>query len=175
MDKAVLTRLWSQYLAHDHSGGGRGLTLDGAVAAGHIAFWPGAASTIPAGWALCDGGGGRPDLRGRFLRGASADGDVGAIGGADTVDNSHAHVSSITTDVAGAHSHAVSFAATSGGSIIVNNAAEGFPDPVHGHADGATDTIGGVAHSITGNAATGGSTTLNNLPPHYHGYWIVKT
>lgn len=37
---------------------------------GLICLWSGAIVDIPAGWSLCDGGGGRPDLRNRFIVGA---------------------------------------------------------------------------------------------------------
>ena len=58
--------------------------LTGAVPAGTIALWSGAVSAIPAGWALCDGGSGTPDLRGRFVVGAGGDYAVGDTGGAAT-------------------------------------------------------------------------------------------
>jgi len=35
-----------------------------------ICLWAGAVIEIPAGWALCDGNNGTPDLRGRFVVGA---------------------------------------------------------------------------------------------------------
>lgn len=35
-----------------------------------ICIWAGAIVDIPAGWSLCDGNGGRPDLRNKFLIGA---------------------------------------------------------------------------------------------------------
>lgn len=37
---------------------------------GIICLWGGAIVDIPAGWALCDGNSGRPDLRDRFVIGA---------------------------------------------------------------------------------------------------------
>ena len=55
-----------------------------AVPAGTIAAWKGAADAVPAGWALCDGANGTPDLRGRFLVGAGGDYAVGDTGGAAT-------------------------------------------------------------------------------------------
>ena len=58
--------------------------LRAAVPAGLIAAWSGAASAVPAGWALCDGASGTPDLRGRFLVGAGGDYAVGDAGGAAT-------------------------------------------------------------------------------------------
>jgi len=37
---------------------------------GFIMLWHGAVVNIPAGWALCDGNNGTPDLRDRFVIGA---------------------------------------------------------------------------------------------------------
>lgn len=37
---------------------------------GIIVLWGGAIVDIPAGWALCDGYAGRPDLRDKFIIGA---------------------------------------------------------------------------------------------------------
>jgi hypothetical protein len=39
------------------------------------------------GWALCDGQNGLPDLRGRFIRGADALGQVGSPGGSASHDH----------------------------------------------------------------------------------------
>lgn len=41
-----------------------------------ICLWAGAIVDIPAGWALCDGNDGRPDLRNTFIIGA---GDTYAV------------------------------------------------------------------------------------------------
>ena len=41
----------------------------GEIPSGIIAMWSGLLSAIPPGWALCDGLGGRPDLRNRFIKG----------------------------------------------------------------------------------------------------------
>jgi len=38
-------------------------------------------TSVPSGWALCDGAGGRPDLRNRFVLGASALGSIGQTNG----------------------------------------------------------------------------------------------
>ena len=56
------------------------LTASGGyiVPKGGIIMWSGSEKDIPTGWALCDGKGGTPDLRGRFIVGASAAaGDLG--------------------------------------------------------------------------------------------------
>ncbi len=60
---------------------------------GIIAMWAGSVDSIPSGWAFCDGQGGRPDLRDRFLKGAEAAGGAGGDG------KGHAH------DLSSAGSH----------------------------------------------------------------------
>lgn len=48
---------------------------------------PFAGTTAPSGWALCDGTGGTPDLRGYFLVGATSSANIGA----ETGSNTHTH------------------------------------------------------------------------------------
>lgn len=79
-----------------------------AVAANLIIIWTGLLADIPAGWSLCDSGGGRPDLRATFIRGVNTDiTDPGAVGGADT----HGHTETAlpahnhSMDASGTHSH----------------------------------------------------------------------
>jgi len=66
------------------------------IPTGVIVMWSGALSSIPSGWALCDGTNGTPDLRDRFILGVSDRENPGGVGGS----NSHAH--SI-----GSHAHTV--------------------------------------------------------------------
>lgn len=54
---------------------------------GAIVIWSGLVSNIPSGWQLCDGTNGTPDLRGKFVKGASGDPGVGSTGGA--LDHTH--------------------------------------------------------------------------------------
>ena len=56
----------------------------GTIPAGLIAMWSGLLANMPAGWALCDGQNGTPDLRSKFVKGAAAGVDPGATGGAAT-------------------------------------------------------------------------------------------
>ena len=53
----------------------------GPIPAGVIVGWSGAVGSIPAGWQLCDGTKGTPDLRGRFILGANTGVDAGEPGG----------------------------------------------------------------------------------------------
>jgi hypothetical protein len=75
----------------------RSFSGNGSIPVGGIILWSGAINAIPSGWRLCDGGGGTPDLRDRFVVGAGKSYSPGNIGGATsvtlTVDNmpSHAH------------------------------------------------------------------------------------
>ena len=51
---------------------------------GAIIMWSGTVATIPDGFSLCDGSNGTPDLRNRFVVGASGTYAVGATGGGST-------------------------------------------------------------------------------------------
>lgn len=53
------------------------------IPAGIITLWHGAIVDIPAGWVLCDGNNGTPDLSGIFVRGAGGGFDPGDNGGAE--------------------------------------------------------------------------------------------
>lgn len=66
-------------------------------------------STTDMGWHLCDGTNGTPDLRGRFILGASASHSVGTTGGEEdtglSIANLPPHSFSGTTSRAGSHQH----------------------------------------------------------------------
>jgi hypothetical protein len=68
---------------------------NGTIPVGGIIMWSGSIASIPAGWALCDGSSGTPDLRDRFVIGAGSTYAVGASGGSTTIEASnlpkHAH------------------------------------------------------------------------------------
>lgn len=69
-----------------------------ALPSGSIILWFGSLAAIPAGFRLCDGGGGSPDLRDKFLVGAGGAYAVDANGGA--ANHNHAFTSN-------GHSHAI--------------------------------------------------------------------
>jgi len=54
------------------------------VPSGVIIAWHGTLNSIPAGWALCDGNNGTPDLRARMLKSIDTSEDPGTTGGAAT-------------------------------------------------------------------------------------------
>ncbi len=69
-----------------------------SIPAGAIVGWSGSVGSIPAGWQLCDGTSGTPDLRGRFILGASAENVVGETGGqaSYTTSQNRRHTKEIT-------------------------------------------------------------------------------
>ena len=72
---------------------------NGTIPVGGIIMWSGAVSTVPAGWRLCDGANGTPNLRGRFVIGAGGTYSPGATGGQESI--------RLTVGQLPPHSHAV--------------------------------------------------------------------
>ena len=72
---------------------------------GLIGLWSGNLATIPTGWVICDGTNETPDLRDKFIRGASGDDvpattTVGTVGGSDNT--------ILTEPMLASHSHTIS-------------------------------------------------------------------
>ena len=75
-----------------------------AAPRGVIVMWSGEATAVPAGWALCNGENGTPDLRDRFIVGAGKTYEVRATGGTNEValtkdqmpNHYHLHVNDLT-------------------------------------------------------------------------------
>jgi hypothetical protein len=83
----------------------------GAAVRGMIVMWSGAPTQVPAGWALCNGQNGTPDLRSRFIVGAGPGGDpaynVNDAGGPDQHTHSiNVPAVNVNTGGSGQHSHA---------------------------------------------------------------------
>lgn len=64
-----------------------------AQPSGSILLWYGSIASIPAGYVLCNGANGTPDLRDRFIVGAGSTYAVGANGGA--INHNHAFTSNL--------------------------------------------------------------------------------
>lgn len=134
---------------------------------GGIIMWSGSIASIPAGWALCDGANGTPDLRSKFLVGASATGGyaVGDTGGATsstptiTVDNH-----TLTTAEMPSHTHTYPTSGGGPGSVAGINTAIAYFNPQPSDSTG-----GGGAHNHT---AT--SSAVSTLPPYYALAFIMK-
>ncbi len=163
---------------------------------GIIAKWSGSAASIPANWRLCDGTGGTPDLRNKFVLGAGAVGfavQVGMSGGSDThghtasstavADHTHAASSANTSLTVGqmpAHSH---FTHKNG---VANDAVSTqYPASQEGSAGGDTEYRihafnGQVADvfptdSVGGGAGHNHAVTINNGGGHSHPIAVANT
>lgn len=166
--------------------------VDSLVPTGVIVLWSGSSTSIPAGWALCDGLNGTPDLRDRFVIGAGGSYVVGSTGGsADAVVVSHTHTTPDHTHTgtvasAGAHTHNVA-SGDSVGSIIgydygtnLFNSATSSSTGYVSHF-GNTSSAGVHTHSLTINSGGGGTSGSagvsgvgKNLPPYYALAYIMK-
>jgi hypothetical protein len=155
--------------------------------AGVIVLWSGSIGSIPAGWVLCNGNNGTPDLRNRFIVGAGSTYAVDATGGsADAIVVSHNHTASSSSAVTDAgHNHIDGFAnsanssggygETTGalGTKFVNDAF--FGNSTANHNLTSTSVTGiSVATTTTVNSS-GNSGTNANLPPYYALCYIMKT
>ena len=145
------------------SGGGSNTPTWGVTfVAGMIMLWSGSSATIPSGWLLCDGSNSTPDLRNRFVVGATSTYAVGAIGGsADAIVVSHTHTATVTDP---GHIHAVAGslgAAGTGGNALLSGTS-GY------NTQSATTGI------TVANATAGSSGTNANLPPYYALCYIMK-
>lgn len=141
---------------------------EGAVfPVGGIVMWDDEIAFIPEGFKICNGANGTPDLRNRFIYGASDDGHLGDTGG----ETSHTHENS-NTGGAGVHTHTANV--TSGGASSSSNGS--------GYA-GVTVSAGGHTHgqSITTDSDPDHSHTVGNtlssssLPPYLMLYFIMRT
>lgn len=136
---------------------------------GVIVMWSGAIGSIPAGWALCDGTSGTPDLRGRFIvgyfSGGDTDGDYGTMG--DTGgEKKHALADTELPPMAsgGTHAHTVPFT----GDAPVVTAAGGNAAATQNHTH-AISGDGAHTHTYTGTGAA-----HENRPPYFVLAFIMK-
>lgn len=139
------------------------------IPAGGIFLWSGSIGSIPAGYVLCNGSNGTPDLRDRFVVGAGSTYAVNATGGsADAVVVTHTHsATSVVTDPGHVHSYQRPSGAP-------NNAAGSIPNDITQVAANTASAVTGITVATT-NATAGVSGTNANLPPYYALCYIMKT
>jgi len=139
------------------------------IPTGCILIWSGSIGSIPAGWVLCNGSNGTPDLRDRFVVGAGSTYAVDATGGsADAIVVSHTHTTTVTDP---GHTHSTGVTAS------------GFYSPGPSAAsigtNGCVSYTGTSGSNTTGisvsNSTAGTSGTNANLPPYYALCYIMKT
>ena len=150
-------------------------SLAAGVPLGVICMWGGLLANIPAGWQLCNGTNGTPDLRDRFIKGATS--NPGATGG--SVNHTHAAHTGVVN-----HTHPV----TDPGHVHVENSNNVATGALRGWAapDTSTNTPTATGYS-TASAVTGVTTTnpaggvaslthdtVGNEPPFYVLAYIQK-
>lgn len=136
------------------------------IPTGGILLWSGSIGSIPAGYVLCNGTSGTPDLRDRFIVGAGTTYAVNATGGsADAVVVTHTHSATSTVTDPG-HNHTAN---------SQTGAGYGQPSGAVFQATGTTATATTGITVATTNANAGVSGTNANLPPYYALCYIMKT
>ena len=143
------------YLTNTSSGSG----ASAVVPVGGIIMWSGDIASIPSGWALCNGANGTPDLRDKFVVGATSDSSgtsypglqPGASGGEAEVTLTEAQLPSHT------HTWDRQDSSTNAGYR---------PWPANNND---------VVKTTTETGATGGDQPHNNLPPYLTLAFIMRT
>ena len=150
-----------------------GLIGNGTFPLGGIIMWSGAISAIPTGWSLCDGSNGTPDLRNKFVLGATNDGSDGTYpgisvsqtgGSANATLVTHTHTATVTDP---GHTHTQTGGGTDddGGSNVPGGNSSGTLTNI------STETTGiSVSNSTEGSSATNA-----NLPPFLALAYIQRT
>ena len=168
----------------------------GGIPSGVIVAWSGLVSDIPSGFVFCNGSNGTPDLRNRFIIGASSNRTVtsstfagvtlGGVtgysqrsgGNKDATLVSHSHTLS--------HTHTFSGSVTGGTHshtyidqyVIINNGYRPWPASNNDCAQRNINTSGSGSHShsISGTTdARGGGQPVDVRPPYYALCYIMKT
>jgi len=133
-----------------------------------IVMWFKPIAERPAGWQLCDGTNGTPDLRGKFVVGISQDGDRGVVQG--NLKHSHTnssvvgdgdHIHDVLGNLDGNASYrGITTVGGGGGSAAVWN---------HTHVvDFDLPSSGTHVHTTSNTAET------DNLPPNIQVFYIMK-
>ena len=115
-----------------------GLVGNGTFPLGGIIMWSGAISAIPTGWSLCDGSNGTPDLRNKFVLGATNDGSDSTYPG-------------ISVSQTGGTADAV---------VVSHN--HGITDPGHEHTFDSHDSDGGTGNTLNDNSDNSNQRTMTS-------------
>lgn len=164
-----------------------------AFPVGTIMMWYGAIGGIPAGFQICDGTNGTPDLRDKFVVGAGGAYANGATGGAASVTSgaggAHTPVvlaTALTVDELPAHTHRLwTWESGSQGNAEPFNGARGIAGNSEGggyayrlntvYGNQLTENTGtGTPHSHNASPVPDHTHTVATLPPYVALYYIMK-
>ena len=177
---------------------------DASVPSGVIVAWSGLISAIPSGFVLCNGSNGTPDLRNRFLIGASSDTTVtsstfagitlGSVSGYSKRSGGNKDATLVSHSHTLSHTHTFSGSVTGGTHshtyidqyVVINNGYRPWPASNNDCAARNVNVGGDGSHSHTYSGTTnaaststtntqGSSSTNANLPPYYSLAYIMKT
>lgn len=145
--------------------------------------------TPPAGWAICDGTLGTPDLRNRFIVGAgltyASGGTYGSLTPTLTINSTPAGVTGshvLALSETPAHHHAILYSqgshASGSGTHWADLFGLGYQNTMQAGPSVGTQIIqntgGGLGHTHTIPAQTYSGTVNNNIPPSVGLFWIMK-
>ncbi len=159
-------------------------TAGNGTPAGGIIMWSGSVASIPAGWALCDGTNGTPNLQDKFIVGAGAEYAVGATGGEKlhqlTVLEmpSHTHIQDAHNHTQDPHNHTWNGGFYQKIHIMPNANYSGVGMNPASWDGGTALTMDTAQPAIQNSAAinqnTGGDQPHENRPPYYALCFIMK-
>lgn len=128
---------------------------------GSIMMWYGISSTVPTGWHICDGTNGTPDLRDRFIVGASADyPPPGSIVNqpATTISGSTTTLGGTSATTLVSHMHVGTFVGTT------TEHTHAITDPGHHHASQYDNRTPGSIDTTGAGSEIGGIGNIWNYP-----------
>jgi hypothetical protein len=146
---------------------------EGVVPTGIIVLWSGATTSVPKGWALCDGTNGTPNLRDKFVVGAGSTYAVAATGGSNAA---HTHsIPSLTADVSGSGTSGAG--SSHDHTVTVSDHAMTVTDSHIGHGtittSGPSDSAGNL--TVTGASSRASTTHTHTFSDYDHAHGIAAT
>jgi len=153
--------------------------IQGQIPSGGIIMWAGTIAAVPAGWKLCDGNNGTPNLTDRFVIGAGAAYAVGVTGGKFAITEVPAHdhdLGTVAVTSGGAHTHVQQVdgvdqdrANAVGNMVSGTNVGNGLRASTV-----STQSGGAHTHPLTGKVASAGVASVDITPPYYALAYIMK-
>lgn len=134
---------------------------------GMIMAWYGLPSDIPKDWAICDGTKGTPDLRNRFIMGASQDNVFNSSGGNSSIIISKTNLPKLGTGSFSADSHRGKFHHSNNGIIKYNGWYKTFIKNSNNGDDWGSDWTIDLNEGMN-------STPINIINPYFALFYIMK-